>query len=103
MMKENHNTQSCEYIITCQDGLYIASTTPREILYMLKDKYKINTHLQHKYPHDPGGRDICQCQIKKYLESYMSMSICVSITTKQPIIIFHSNLPSSWPTKGILA
>ena len=29
MMKENHNTQSCEYIILCQDGLYIASTTDR--------------------------------------------------------------------------
>ena len=24
MMKENHNTQSCEYIIICQGGLYIA-------------------------------------------------------------------------------
>ena len=24
MMKENHNTQSCEHIIICQDGLYIA-------------------------------------------------------------------------------
>ena len=42
MMKENHNTQSCEYIIICQDKLYIASTTPEEILHMLKDKYKIN-------------------------------------------------------------
>ena len=35
MMKENHNTQSCEYIIICQDGLYIVSTTPEEILHML--------------------------------------------------------------------
>ena len=42
MMKENHNMQSCEYIIICQDGLYIVSTTPEEILHMLKDKYKIN-------------------------------------------------------------
>ena len=39
MMRENHNTQS--YIIICQDGLYILSTTPEEILHMLKDKYKI--------------------------------------------------------------
>ena len=46
MMRENHNTQSCEYIIICQDGLYIASTTPEEILHMLKDKYKINIYLQ---------------------------------------------------------
>ena len=50
MMRENHNTQSFEYIIIYQDGLYIASTTPEEILYMLKDKYKINIYLQDKYP-----------------------------------------------------
>ena len=31
MMRENHNTQSSEYIIICQDGLYIVSTTPEEI------------------------------------------------------------------------
>ena len=66
MMRENHNTQSCEYIIICQDGLYILSTTPEGILHMLNDKYKINIYLQDKYPHDPGGRDICQ--IKEYLE-----------------------------------
>ena len=65
MMRENHNTQSSEYIIICQDGLYIVCTTPEEILYMLKDKYKINIYLQDKYPHDPGGRDICHCQIKE--------------------------------------
>ena len=66
MMRENHNTQSSEYIIICQDGLYIVSTTPEEILYMLKDKYKINIYLQDKYPHDPGGKD--NYQIKEYLE-----------------------------------
>ena len=41
MMRENHNTQSSECIIICQDGLFIISTTPDEILHMLKDKYKI--------------------------------------------------------------
>ena len=50
MMRENHNAQSFEYIIICQDGLYIVSITPEEILYMLKDKYKINIYLQNKYP-----------------------------------------------------
>ena len=35
---------------------------------MLQDTYKINIYLQDKYPHDPGGRDICQCHIKQYLE-----------------------------------
>ena len=53
MMRENHNTQSCVYINICQDGLYIASTTPKEILHMLQEKYKINIYLQNKYPHDP--------------------------------------------------
>ena len=67
MMKENHNTQSCEYIIICQDGFYIASTTPEEILPILKDKYKINIYLQDKYPHDPGGKD--KYQIMEYLEN----------------------------------
>ena len=66
MMRENHRTKSSEYIFMCQDDLYIASTTPEEILNMLKDKCKINIYLQGKYPHDPGGRDICQ--IKEYLE-----------------------------------
>ena len=33
---------------------------------MLQDKYKIIIYLQGKYPHDPGGRDICQT--KEYLE-----------------------------------
>ena len=34
MLRENHNTQSCEYIIICLDGLYIVPTTPEEILYI---------------------------------------------------------------------
>ena len=38
MMRENQNTQSSEYIIICQDGLYIVSTIPEENLHMLKDK-----------------------------------------------------------------
>ena len=72
MMRDNHNTKSSEYIFICQDDLYIASTTPEEILNMLKDKYKINIYLQGKYPHDPGGRDICQ--IKEYLEKLYEKS-----------------------------
>ena len=74
MMRENHNTQSSEYIIICQDGLYIVSTTPEEILYMLEDKYKININLHDKFPHDPGGKD--NYQIKEYLEHlYENMNI----------------------------
>ena len=76
MMRENHDTQSSEYIIICQDGLFIVSTTPDEILHMLKDKYKINIYLQNKYPHDPGGRHIDHYQIKEYLENlYENMNI----------------------------
>ena len=68
MMRGKHNTQSSEYIIICQDGLYIVSTTPEEIL------YKINIYLQDKYPHDPGGKD--NYQIKEYLEHlYENMNI----------------------------
>ena len=82
MMKENHNTQSCEYIIICQDGLYSVSTTPEETLHMLKDKYKINIYLQDKYPHDPGGKD--KYQIKKYLENLY----------ENRTILFNHNLPT---------
>ena len=80
MMRENHDAQSCEYIILCEDGLYIVSATPEEILHMLKDKYKINIYIQDKYPHDPGGRDICQCQIKQYLEKlYVNVNMLFNI------------------------
>ena len=58
MMRENHNTQSSEYINIYEDELYVVSTTLEEILHMLQDKYKINIYLQGKYPHDPGGKDI---------------------------------------------
>ena len=47
MMRDNHATQSCEYIIICQDGLYIALTTLEENIHSVKDKYeiKINPHV----------------------------------------------------------
>ena len=84
MMRENHNTQACEHIIICQDGLYIASTTPEEILHMLKGKYNINIYLQDKYPHDPGGRDIYKSQVKEYVENlYENINI-----------LFNDNLPT---------
>ena len=66
MMREDHNTQSCEYMIIYEDELDIVSTTPEETMHMLKDKYNINIYLQDNYPHDPGGRDICQ--LKEYLK-----------------------------------
>ena len=66
MMRENHKTKSSEYIIICQDELYIASQAPEEILHILQDKYKINIYQKDKYPHDSGGTMICQ--LKKYLE-----------------------------------
>ena len=88
MMRENHNIISCEYIIICQDGFYIASTTPEEILHMFKDKCKINIYLQDKYPHDPGGRDIYKYQVKGYLNNlYENMNI-----------LFNDNLPTDLHT-----
>ena len=65
MMRENHKTKSSEYIFICQGDLYIASTTPEEILHKLQDKYKINIYLESNFPHDPGGTNICQ--LKEYL------------------------------------
>ena len=89
MMRENHDTQSSEYIIICQDGLHIVSPTPEEILHALKDKYKINIYLQDKYPHDPGGRNIYHCQIKEYLEHlYENMNI-----------LFHNRFPTDLHTE----
>ena len=74
MMGEDHNTQSFAYVFIYEDELYIVSTTAEQILHMLKDKYKINICLQDKYPHDPGGRDICQ--LKQYLEKlYQNVNI----------------------------
>ena len=88
MIREDHNTQSFEYIIICQNGLYISSTTPQEILHMLKDKYKINIYLHDKYPHDPGGQYIYKYQVKEYLENlYENMKI-----------LFNDNLPTDLHT-----
>ena len=63
IMKANHKTKSCECIILHQDELYIASSTIKEILHILKEKYKIkinsNDYLESNFPYDPGGTMIC--------------------------------------------
>ena len=88
MMRENHSTQSSEYIIICQDELCIACTTPDKNLHILKDKYNIKIYLQDKYPHDPGGRDIYKYQVKEYLKNlYENMNI-----------LFNGNLPTNLHT-----
>ena len=46
MMREKHKTKSCEYIIIHQDELYIASSTIKEILHIVKDKYEIRIILK---------------------------------------------------------
>ena len=64
--------------------MYIVSITPEEILHMLQDKYKINICLQDKYPHDPGERDISQCQTKQSQEKlYVNVNM-----------LFNNNLPT---------
>ena len=71
MMRENHKTTSSEYIFICQDDLYIASTTPEEILHMLQDKHKINIYLE-SYFHMILVEQIC-VNSRNILKSYMQM------------------------------
>ena len=74
--------------------VHIASTTPEEILHMLKDKYKINIYLQDKYPHDPGGKDIYKYQAKEYLQNLYENMIFFSMIIFLQIYILHSKLSS---------
>ena len=57
MMRVHHKTKSCECIIIHQDELYIASSTIQEILYIVKEKYKIkiNPHINQEsnFPYVP--------------------------------------------------
>ena len=46
IIREKHKTKSCEYIIIHQDELYIASSTIKEILHIVKDKYEIKIILK---------------------------------------------------------
>ena len=63
MMRENHNTKSCECIIIYQDELCIATSILQEILHIVKEKYKIkinpNVYQGSNSPYDPGGTMIC--------------------------------------------
>ena len=63
IMRANHKTKSCECIILHQDELYIASSTIKEILHIVKEHYKIkinsNDHQESNFPDDPGGTMIC--------------------------------------------
>ena len=87
MIRENHNTQSCEYIIMCQNGLYIASTTPEEILHMLKTNTisifisKINIHMILVEEIFVKSRNIWN--------SCMKMLICFSTANVLQIYILH--------------
>ena len=85
--RPKHYTEFCIWvgnysIIIYHNDLYIASHTLGEILHMLQDNYKINIYLQDKYPHNLGGRSICQ--LKEYLEMlYVNVNI-----------LFKDNLPT---------
>ena len=63
MMRVNHKTKSCEYIIFHQDELYIASSTLQEILHIVKEKFKIkinpNDYQGSDFPYDAGETMIC--------------------------------------------
>ena len=63
MMRVNHKTNSCEYIIIYQDELYIPSNTLQKILHIVKDKYKIkinpNDYQGSNFAYELGGTLIC--------------------------------------------
>ena len=63
MIRVNHKTKSCEYIIIYHDESYIALTEFEEIIHIVKDKYKIKINLhvyqESNFPYDPGGTLIC--------------------------------------------
>ena len=63
MMRVNHITKPCQYIVIYQDELYTPSSTIEEIIHIVKDKYKIkiNPHVYQgsNFPYDPGGTRIC--------------------------------------------
>ena len=63
MMRVNHKTKSCESIVIHQDELCIISNTLKEILHIVKEKYKIkinpNDNQGSDFPCDPGGTIIC--------------------------------------------
>ena len=69
MMRENHNTKSSDYIVIFHDDLYIVSTTPEEMLHILKDKsifiYMVNIHVNQVEQIFVNSRNIWK--------SYMSM------------------------------
>ena len=58
-MRVNHKTKSCECIIIHQDELYIALSTLKETLHIVKEKYKIkinpNDYQGSEIPYDTGG------------------------------------------------
>ena len=62
-MRVNHKTQSSECIIIHQDKLYIASSTLKEIIHNVKEKYKIkiisNDYQGSDFPYDPVRTMIC--------------------------------------------
>ena len=80
MVRTNHKTKSCECIIIHQDELYIASSTIKEILHILKEKYKIeinsNDYLESNFPYDPGGTMICSLQFQ--LDTQQNIHINIS-------------------------
>ena len=87
MMRENHKIKSSEYIIICHDQLYIASTTLKENLNMLQDKYKINIYLESIF-HMILVEEIF-VKSRKTWKNCIQMLICFSKTIYQEIHTLH--------------
>ena len=88
IMRENHNTQSSEYISIYEDELYIVSITPEEILCTVQEKYKIFIYIFMINIHMILVEEIF-VKSRNILKSYSSMLIFFSTTHFLWIYIFH--------------
>ena len=93
--RENHNTQSCEYIIIYHDELYIASTTPEDILHTFtRQIHGSNIYLQDKYIHMILVEEIF-CQLQENIYVYENVNILFSMTKlSADLYILHSKSSS---------
>ena len=95
MMRVNHKTKSCEYIIIHQDELYIASSTPQEILHIVKDKYKIkinpNDYQGSNFPYGPGGAMICYLQSQCHTQEIYISTLYIKFHQSKHYL--HINIP----------
>ena len=103
MMRVNHKTKSCEYIIIHQDELYIASNTLQEILHNVNDKYKIkiNPHVYQgsNFPYDPEGTMTCYLQSQCHTQEKYTYQHFISHFIKSSTSYISKSLYTKNPRK----